>query len=277
MTMEYSRSSSADMRAQTFVDARLSGSVVSVYPGEKPAGLDEAYRIQDQAIDAFPATLTGWKVGGINGRWRESVGVDRLVGPVFDTYTHTFSGQTISMPVFADGFAAVEAEVVATIARDVPEDQKSFSTDDAVAFIKSLHVGIEIASSPFPEINEHGPLVTISDFGNNRGLITGEVIPGWFSLAIEDWVFETVLNGKTVGRSAPLGMPGGPVESVRFALENTARRGRPIKAGMRILTGAATGVHQAFAGDEATITLAGQHAISCRLVPYSQVLSQRAD
>lgn len=257
------------MRAQTFVEARTQGLVVTTYPGEKPTSTDIAYKIQDQAIDAFPDTLTGWKVGGINGDWREKAGANRLVGPVFAAYTHVYAGASIDMPVFADGFAAVEAEVTAVIGKDVPAGKTSFTESDALDFIASLHVGVEIASSPFPEINDHGPLVTISDFGNNRGLILGDEIPGWRGQAAEDWVFETAINGESVGQSAPLGMPGGPIESVRYALENTARRGRPMKAGMRILTGAATGVHRAYAGDEATITLKGGHAIDCRLVPFA--------
>lgn len=256
------------MRARTFVDARTRGLLVAVYPGDMPADSDEAYGLQDRAIDAFDDSLTGWKVGGINGDWRDRLGATRLAGPVFSTYTHDYEANRLDMPVFAEGFAAVEAEVTAVIGRDVPAGQTEFSREDALSFIQSLHVGVEIASSPFPEINEHGPLVTISDFGNNRGLILGDEIPGWQSLDLESWIFATIINGEVIGEGVPTGMPGGPIESVRFALENTARRGRPMKAGMRILTGAVTGVHQAYAGDEATVTLNGAHAIDCRLVPY---------
>ena len=267
LTTKNTRSKDLDLRAQAFVDARLRSGVVSDYPGEKPANLDEAYHIQDEALSVFPGSLTGWKVGGINGDWSEELGVNRLVGPVFDDYTHDYAGSSVDMPVFASGFAAVEAEVTAVLSRDVPEGKTTFTTEDALDLIGSLHIGVEIASSPFPQINEHGPLVTISDFGNNRGLILGEEIPGWTALAVDDWVFETWINGELVGRSAP-GIVGGPVESVRFALENTARRGRPMTAGARILTGAATGVHQAYAGDEAVVKFAGEPAISCRLVPF---------
>ncbi|MGB3626422.1 MAG: hypothetical protein WA989_11350 [Henriciella sp.] len=256
------------MRAKAFVRARTDGLALPAYPGTKPGTLEEAYAIQDAAMDAFPDRLTGWKVGGINGDWRKTLDVTRLVGPVYSTYTHDYNGSVIDMPVFASGFAAVEGEVTAIISEDVPSRKTHFTLDDARALVASLHVGIEIASSPFPEINDHGPLVTISDFGNNRGLILGDEIPGWQALKIESWTFETRINGRVVGTSAPVGMPGGPLESVRYALENTAQRGHPMKAGMKILTGAATGVHQAYAGDEASVTLGGAHEITCKLVPF---------
>jgi 2-keto-4-pentenoate hydratase len=54
---------------------------------------------------------------------------------------------------------------------------------------------------------------------------------------------------------------------VRFLLENVARRGRPAKAGMMILTSAVTGVHRVFAGDEAMVSMNGSTPIRCRFIP----------
>ncbi len=169
------------------------------------------------------------------------------------------------LAVFGEGFAAVEGEVTAVIGKDVPAGKTDFTTEDALEFIESLHLGVEVASSPFPGINDFGPLVTISDFGNNYGLILGKEIPDWREMSLADWMFETEINGETVGKATPEGLPGGPVESVRFLLENTARRGFPVKAGMMILTGAVTGVHEAHAGDTASVTLNGDK-VSLKLV-----------
>lgn len=266
---KFSRQEASDIRARAFVEARAEGLPLPTYPGAKPTSIAEAYAIQDEAISAFPDTIAGWKVGGINGEWRDILDANRLFGPVFASYTHEYRGDALDMPVFQSGFAAVECEVTAIIRTSVPAGKTRFSTEDALDFIQSLHVGIEIASSPFPEINDHGPLVTISDFGNNRGLILGEEIPDWRDLAIEDWVFETEINGRSMGKAVPDGMPGGPIESVRQALENTSARSLPLQAGMKILTGAITGVHRAYAGDEAVVRLAGARDIHCRLVGYN--------
>lgn len=254
----------ADERAQAFVAARLSGAGVETYPGALPASLDEAYAIQDNAIALWPTSIAGWKVGRITGDYEAQYGCDRLVGPVFQEFCHKNSGEVLDLPVYKQGFAAVEGEVTAVIAKDVPQGKTEFTTEDALEFIGSLHFGVELASSPFKGINDYGPLVTISDFGNNRGLIIGGEVAGWRDLALDTWVFETFVNDVSVGRATPAGIPGGPVESVRYLLENTARRGLPLKAGMMVLTGAVTGVHEAFAGDEAQVTL-GDEKISLRL------------
>lgn len=253
-----------DARAQAFVSARLSGDGVDPYPGDLPTSLDEAYSIQDAAIALWPTAIAGWKVGRITGQYETELGHDRLVGPVFEEFCHRNGGDVLEMPVYTEGFAAVEGEVTAVIGKDVPAGKTDFSTADALEYIGALHFGVELASSPFKGINDFGPLVTISDFGNNRGLIIGEEIADWRSLNLADWMFATSVNGEEVGRATPEGIPGGPVESVRYLLENTARRGLPLKAGMLVLTGAVTGVHEAVAGDSAEVTL-GEQKVSLRL------------
>lgn len=252
--------------AEHFVRARLAGGVVHQYPGDIPQSLREAYAIQDDAIALWPTPVVGWKVGGIGGAWAERLQTTRLVGPVFAEHLWHDAGTEIDVPVFGQGFAAFEGEITAVLGADIPDEKTEFTAQDALDVIASLHFGVEIASSPFPEINEHGPLVTISDFGNNKGLILGEEIPDWRDLSLEDWVFETMINGQSVGKSAPTGMPGGPVESVRYALQNIAQRGHELTAGTLILTGAVTGVHQGSVGDHARLTCAGTSPIRCALV-----------
>lgn len=263
----------SDTRSAQFVAARQQARGLSSYPGQMPATLDEAYAIQDSGIEAWPDDISGWKVGGIHGDWSERLGTRRLAGPVFRKTVHQYAGPRIDMPVFAEGFAAVEGEVTAVLAMDAPANKTSYTTAEALDLVEALHIGVEIASSPFAEINDHGPLVTISDFGNNYGLILGPEIPNWREMEIEDWVFSTQINGELVGEAAPTAIPGGPIDSVRFLLENVARRGRPAKAGMMILTSAVTGVHRAYSGDEAAVSMNGSEPITCRLIPEKPVKS----
>lgn len=256
---------SIDNIATVFTTARQEWGSVETYPDEKPQSLKEAYDIQDAALSRFPEDVIGWKVGGIGGQWRDSLGVTRLVGPVFAPFYHVSEGSVTSMPVFENGFAAIEGEVTAVIGADAPINKMDYSTEDALALIQSMHISVEIASSPFSEINDHGPLVTISDFGNNCGLIMGDEIPHWQKLDYASWVFKTVINDDVIGVASANASPGGPLESVRYLLENTARRGCPLTAGMKVLTGAVTGVHQAYAGDTSSVFLNNAHEIQLNL------------
>ncbi|MEQ9436717.1 2-keto-4-pentenoate hydratase [Hyphomonas sp.] len=252
--------------ASAFVKARLSAQAIETYPGPVPQTLASAYDIQDLAISAWPEPVAGWKVGRIQGDDAVRFGTDRLAGPIFSSQVTTAGDAPSGMPVFKGGFAAVEGECVIITARDAPADKTDWTRAEAIDMIGAIHAGIEIASSPFAGINDLGPLVTISDFGNNYGLVIGDMIPDWWGLATDEWSFETIIGDTSVGKATPSAIPGGPVESFRFMLENAAHRGMPLKKGSAISTGAVTGVHLAAISDSAIVRASGVRDIHIRLI-----------
>jgi 2-keto-4-pentenoate hydratase len=56
---------------------------------------------------------------------------------------------------------------------------------------------------------------------------------------------------------------GGPAPALAFLLGHCAARGRPLKAGMYITTGAATGIHDIHAGQSARISFGEHGEIFC--------------
>ena len=256
-----------DEVAQRFVRARRTAEALPVFPGELPEDLASAYRIQDAAIPLWPDDVVGWKVGRIPPEHEAKLEANRLCGPVFRrALWHVTLGEEAPFPVFEGGFAAVEAEYVARIACDAPADKIDWTLEEAAELIGALHIGMEPAGSPFPDINLIGPLAVVSDFGNNAGLMVGVEIEGWRGMALDDLRCATVIEGELVGLGGAFILPGGPIESVRFLAENVARRGRPLKAGMYICTGAAAGIHDIVAGQTAAVRFEGQGEIRCRAV-----------
>jgi 2-keto-4-pentenoate hydratase len=252
--------------AMAFVSARRAGVSIEHYPGQKPKDLAAAYRVQDEAIELWGEPIGGWKVGRINAPWAEQLGGgDRLVGPIFSSQIRWASANTPEMPVFEGGFAAVEGEYVFLLGADAPVGKEVWSEAEAKALIHEVHIGVEIASSPYSRINDDGPLVTISDFGNNAGLLIGPAVVGWDGADMRDWRVETRLDGELVGVGAASDLPGGPIGSLRAALAICAARGRPLRRGMAISTGAISGVHEARIGQEADISFGAFGALRCRI------------
>ena len=60
-----------------------------------------------------------------------------------------------------------------------------------------------------------------------------------------------------VGRGSAAAVSGGPLAALAFALRCNARRGRPLRAGEFVSTGAATGVHSIAAGQSAEAIFTG--------------------
>ena len=58
-----------------------------------------------------------------------------------------------------------------------------------------MYIGIEIASSPLQNINDFGPAVVASDFGNNAGLLLGAEVTDWQTRSLDTLNCETRIDG----------------------------------------------------------------------------------
>lgn len=263
--------------AQKFVGARREGRALPGFPGDVPGDLAAAYRVQETAIGLRGEEIVGWKIGRIAPDWQEKTREERLSGPIFKSELWSGkAGGDAAFEIYDGGFAAVEAEYVFRIGADAPADKAKWTREEAAALVGALLVGVECAGSPLKTINDLGPMVIVSDFGNNHGLILGPEIPNWRSLADVDLKCETFVDGKSVGRGGAASIPEGPIGALTWLLGHLAARGRPLKAGQLVTTGAATGVHDIIAGQSARAAFDGFGEIRCAAVFASTVENKRA-
>jgi 2-keto-4-pentenoate hydratase len=243
--------------ARQLVDARVAQRALPSYPGELPVHLAHSYLIQDQAIALYPSTVIGWKVGLIHPSLSPTLGATRLSGPIFqDGVIQADPARahwTITAPIFAQGSAAIEAEFVIRLGHDTPAGKVEWSMDEAMAMVGGVHIGIELAGSPVPNINGLGPCAVASDFGNNAGLVLGPEIADWHDRPLEAWATKTWIDGQLVGTGSAASVPGTPFESLRYLLENLGQRGHKLNRGDLVSTGATTGVHDVLVGQNAAI------------------------
>lgn len=247
--------------AQGFVAARRAGTALADYPGTPPGALDEAYAVQDTAIALSDRAIGGWKVGRINPPLE---GMDRLAGPIF-TDQIVADDTMPEMPVFAGGFAAAEAEFLLRIGTAPDPARTDYTLDEATALIDRVCIGIEIASSPFPGINDHGATVTISDFGNNNGLVVGSDIAGWRELDLNSWPVELLVDGESTGVATAADMLDGPFGAARFLLGLMAQRGIALTPGQWISSGAVSGVHRVNVGNRIEARFGEAMRVGCSI------------
>ena len=253
--------------ADAFIAARLGGQILDTYPGEMPATMDQAYAVQDCAIAAFPDTIAAWKVGLMSDADQTRLGLEtpRFAGPIFARTVRRYAGSGVQqMPVFANGLASVEGEFVFRTTRDMTAADARDPADLIAS--TALHYGVEIPSSPFRGINMNGPTCTVSDFGNNRGLIVGGEIAGWHALDWNDLEVEVLVDGASIGRASGPVIPGTPLTALRFMLGHLGGRGRPLPAGSFITTGAVVGINDRSPGFAARVEFPGYGGIDVELV-----------
>lgn len=257
--------------ARRLVRARLRAEALPIYPGALPATLEAGYACQDAAIALWRAPIAGWKVGRIPDAWLARMGEERLVGPIFaDRVQAAAPGVPAIFPVIPGGFAAVEAEFVFRLGADAPPRKTAWTDEEALALVDALWVGVEFAGSALPRINDLGPAVVVSDFGNNAGLVPAQPLPGWrerLGAGERGLRCSTEVDGRIVGRGGAGEIAGGLCAALRFALARCARRGMPLRAGQWVSTGAATGIHDILAGQRARIVFDDLCGIDVLAVP----------
>jgi 2-keto-4-pentenoate hydratase len=254
--------------ARAFVEARLGATPLPNFPGTIPADMATAYRCQDIAIDLWPDELAGWKVGRIPPDVEGLYGSDRLAGPIFrETVHYAASGDTVELPVYVGGFAAIEAEFVIVVDADAPPDKLEWSREETAGMIRDLRIGMEMASSPLATINDLGPAVVACGFGNNAGLVVGPSIANWRERDLDSMTCAAFIDGQRVGTGGAFNLTGGPIRSLQFMLELAARRGRPLRAGHVIATGQTSGIHDIRPGQTGRIDFGGDGSLACRAIP----------
>lgn len=263
-------SQAASRIAEGFTTARLNGRALSTFPGTVPQNLAQAYEAQEAALARWPDAVAGWKVARIAPTWQTAFPSERIIGPAFRRNIHfTTAAHLPQCPVLAGGFAAVEAELVVVVAADAPAHQAEWTIDDVMPFIGSMHIGIEVASSPLATLNDLGPGAVIADFGNNWGIVVGAAIADWRDRV--DIAVETFVDEVSVGM-AKVNMVKGPLEAMAFTLSNAALRGRPLRAGDVITTGMITGVHDIAIGQHSRHVFDGCGEVGCEIVRASHYL-----
>src|SRR3546814_8714500 len=109
-----------------------------------PQTMAEAYASQGSAIALDGRRIGGWKVGRIAAELVDRYGGNRLTGPIFaDEIVDGAAGEPV-MPVYADGFAAAEAEVLLRFGEVGTRD---YDIDSVKGCIADVRTGIEIARS----------------------------------------------------------------------------------------------------------------------------------
>lgn len=228
--------------ASAFVEARKNGGCIESYPGERPTTLSAAYEIQDCALDLWEKEVGGWKVGKINPPQSESLGADRLVGPIFSDSIRYETDEQIDFQIFESGFAAIEAEFMLRL--KVLDEPLPTSPLEAMAWVDEIRIGVEIASSPYAKINSDGPCVTVSDHGNNAGILLGQCVPAEKWDGLDDIDVSLDIDGRTIGEATTATMLDGPFGAVCFLLRNLVGRGIELQSGWWVSSGAITGVHE---------------------------------
>lgn len=256
--------------AQNLVDARLAVTSRTTFPGDVPPDLPTAYAVQSSAIRKWPDQLVGFKVGGIAERFRDQFPSEWIAGPIFHQNVFNIkSDEILDFPVFPNGFAAFEPELIFQISTTVSRLRDQWTPDMAKKIIERIFLGAEIASSPNINVNALGPGSIISDFGNNGGNVLGKELELSELDSALSLMTETRINGESVGRKKPAMPPSGPLGALCFLLNHLNTKGDlyDLPDKLIVSSGAITGVHESTVGAVGEMEYEGVQTLGVKFVP----------
>ena len=254
------------------MNARKTATPLREFPVSLPQDAETAYAIQHRSIRHWPGTLAGFKVGGIAPQFRDQFGANWLAGAVFsDEIFQIGDGETKDADVFAGGFAAFEPEWIFVLDNLDWSKLEAVNVDGARDMVSRVHMGMEIASSPMPMINDLGPGAIISDFGNNTSVWIGPEADLSMLTALDSVEVRTVIDGTLVGEKSAASGSDGPLGALTFLINHLLdlRDELELPTTLYVSSGAVTGVHDSVIGALGVIEFDGIGRFGLNLIEKS--------
>ena len=227
--------------AQRLWDARRGGTLVEVAAKQALAGLDDAYRVQDEAVRASGHARTGWKVGSTSAEARRKLGTDRPgAGALLEPFCFDHGAE---VPVFAAHAPAVEGEFVFVMGEGVAPRETPFERAEVLAAVMGVAGGIEIVGSRFEGgLAGLGREGVTADFGANIAFVESEVRVDWRDRDLRDAGVTLSVDGEALAEGTGALALGDPALVLLWLANHLRERGDGLRAGDRVTTGTCTGV-----------------------------------
>jgi 2-keto-4-pentenoate hydratase len=241
--------------AQYFYDLHKEGRDLPPLPPEiRPADLDEAYAIQEAFVDRLEperGPVAGHKIAVITKVMQELMGIDRpCAGAIFARTVH----RSPAVLRHADYTRpAVECEIAVRLGADLPARDRPWDRASVADRVGSLHAAIEIIEDHNADYKATDALGLIANNAWNLGCVLGPPVADWRRLDIPAITGAMLINGTEIGRGQGRDVMGHPFEGVAWLANAMAWRGRPLRAGMVLLTGSVVATQWPKPGDEVTV------------------------
>jgi len=226
---------------------------LSVLPAD--LGLEAAFRVQDQLLDLIArdgGVMAGGKIGLSDRRNLAALGLDQPVSGLLFRHMRLDTGHVLAAPDYAQ--PRVEGEICLTLAADL--DREDLTEREVAEAIAAIAPAIEIVDSRWQDWTGSIPAV-IAENVSASYYVCGQPIalPDLDQLASLE--MHMTVDGKVVASGDAQAAYGSPVKALQWLASNLAQRGRPLKAGHQVMSGAFARMHPVQSGQHITVEFPG--------------------
>ena len=208
----------------------------SIGPPDKPAGIADAYDIQDQYVALLRGEhgdTVGYKVGLTSATMQAFCGIDHpIAGVVLASRVHR-SGATVRRADY--GRLGLEFEIAVRIKSDVPVTAAPCTAEMIAPHVDGVCAAIELVDDRAADYSNLDVLSLVADNSWNGGIVLSEFVAKWPDL--ENVVGRAAKDGAGIGEGHGRDILGHPFNSAAWLATQLNSRGEGLKAGQVVMTG----------------------------------------
>ena len=235
---------------------------------ERPASLDEGYRVQNllnrRFAEAGRGAPAGYKVGLTSEAIQTMYGSDQPIsGVVFDTGVHR-SPARIALADYTH--LGIEFELAVEIGSEFRPEDAPFALDDTRARVAACMPAFELIED---RNADHGDVDALSILVDNSwcaGVVLGPPSTDWHSLDLADTPVSLRVNDAPPAAAVTGAAMGNPLNSLVWLANQLASRGLTLKGGMIVMTGSTLATRFPDAGVGFVYEIEGLGAVEATIV-----------
>ncbi len=201
-------------------------------PGTRAAG----YAIQAH-LEAFSAEpRAGWKIAATSTAGQTHINVDGpLAGRLLAEKIHA-DASTVS--IASNRMRVAEPEFAFRFGTGIASRGKTYTVDEVMAQVASLHLAIELPDSRFTDFTAVGGPALIADNACARDLVLGDAVTAnWRSLDLATHVVDCTVGARYERQGIGSNVLGDPRAAMAWCVNEISALGIDIQAGEVITTG----------------------------------------
>jgi len=236
-------------KAAAFIDAEHRAKAVFRNMPEDvgPKTVSEAYAAQEalRAIwEPIHGLVAGLKIATTTKVMQQLMGIDHPCGGmIYEKRIHA-SPATVAKANYMN--MVIECEMAVRLDRDLPPGGKPIDRDTVRQAVGEVMAAYELIEDRKAVYKESKALTLIADNAWNAGIVLGKAVKPPKSLELNGTAARVSVNGREVAA----GKSDDPMGALAWVANLAADRGRPLKAGMVVITGSIVATFPVSAGDK---------------------------
>lgn len=214
----------------------------------RPATRAEGYAIQAEIAKLSGQNIVGWKIAATSVAGQQHIQVDGpIAGPLLAARAREHGAR---IALAGNNMKVAEAEFAFRMGDDLPRRASSYSVNEVLAAVATLHPAIEIPDSRYEDYTRVGEAQLIADVACACWSMIGPATHAdWRALDLAKHSVAAYRNGALAAQGAGANVLGDPRSALAWIANELSTYGEGLRAGDVVITGTCVTPLPVAAGD----------------------------